>query len=51
MARIDAAVGKRVWQRRLELGRTQGELARTVGVSQYVLEEIETGRQRAGGHS
>jgi transcriptional regulator with XRE-family HTH domain len=49
MARIDVAVGKRVRQRRVELGRTQGELATAVAITEHILEEIEAGERRAGG--
>lgn len=49
LARIDVAIGKRVRRRRLELGRTQDEVAAAIGIAERVLQEIETGERRAGG--
>ena len=49
MARINTVIGRRIRQRRLELGLSPRELATQIGISEEALTEIENGEHRPEG--
>ena len=49
MARIDTVIGRRIRQRRLDLGLSPNELAAQIDISEETLTEIENGEHRPEG--
>ncbi|HEX5325196.1 MAG TPA: helix-turn-helix transcriptional regulator [Acetobacteraceae bacterium] len=50
MGEVDLVIGQRIRQRRQELGFSRHDLAETIGVAEEILEKVEGGERRAGGH-